>query len=122
MINIEIAFGILENDMKTPTGWNKVTGHIIFDVKMDFTKKVRWVLDGHKTPDSVGSMYVGVISRESVRIAFTYAALNDLDILTTDIQNAHLQTPSSQRHYRVYGVEFGQENVEKEALIRRALY
>ena len=30
--------------------------------------------------DPEGSNYAGVVSRESVRIAFTYAALNDLDI------------------------------------------
>jgi len=111
--NIGIAFEILENDMKTPAGWNMVTGHIIFDVKMDFTRKARWVLDGHKTPDPVGSTYAGVVSRESVRIAFTYAALNNLDVWAADIQNAYLQAPSSQKHYIVCGAEFGLENVGK---------
>eukprot|EP00957_Ditylum_brightwellii_P109025 8316709-Ditylum_brightwellii.AAC.1 len=77
--------------MKTPTRWNMVTGHIIFDVKMDFTGKARLVLDGHKTPDPVESMYAGVVSRESVKIAFTYAALNNLDAWAADIQNAYLQ-------------------------------
>eukprot|EP00957_Ditylum_brightwellii_P000108 7827-Ditylum_brightwellii.AAC.1 len=57
MTNIGIAFEILENDMTTPTGWNMVTGHIIFDVKMDFMRRARWVLDGYKTPDPVGSTY-----------------------------------------------------------------
>eukprot|EP00957_Ditylum_brightwellii_P148896 11336908-Ditylum_brightwellii.AAC.1 len=38
-----------------PTGQNMVTGHIIFDVKMDFTRKAIWVLDGHKTPDQAFS-------------------------------------------------------------------
>eukprot|EP00957_Ditylum_brightwellii_P181099 13795622-Ditylum_brightwellii.AAC.1 len=41
--NIGITFEILENDMKTPTGWNMVIGHIIFDVNMDFMRKARWV-------------------------------------------------------------------------------
>eukprot|EP00957_Ditylum_brightwellii_P164762 12544839-Ditylum_brightwellii.AAC.1 len=108
--------------MKTPTGWNMVTGQIIFDVKMDFTRKARWVLDGRKIPDQVGSMYMGVVSRESVRIAFTHAALNNLDVWATDIQNAYLQAPSSQRYYIVCGVEFGLENVGKQALSRTALY
>ena len=55
---------------------------------MDFTRKARWVLDGHKTPDPVGSKYAGVVSRESVRISFTYAALNDLGVCMADIRNA----------------------------------
>ena len=69
-----------------------------------------------------GSTYAGVVSRESVRIAFTYAALNDIDVFAADIQNAYLQSPSSQKHYVVCGKEFGLENVGKRALIRRALY
>eukprot|EP00957_Ditylum_brightwellii_P159997 12179539-Ditylum_brightwellii.AAC.1 len=96
-----------------PTGWNMVTGCIIFDVKMNFTRKAGWVLDGHKTPDPVGSMYVGAVSRESVRNSFTYAALNKLDVWAADIQNTYLQAPSSEKHYIVCGAEFGLENVGK---------
>ena len=55
---------------------------------MDFTRKARWVKDGHKTPDPYESNYAGVVSRESVRIAFTYAALNDLKVATGDIKSA----------------------------------
>ena len=89
---------------------------------MDFTRKARWVLDGHKTSDPEGSTYAGVVSRESVRIAFTYAALNGLDVCAADIRNAYLQAPSSCKHYIICGPEFGLENVGKVALIHRALY
>eukprot|EP00957_Ditylum_brightwellii_P003657 277261-Ditylum_brightwellii.AAC.1 len=67
-------------------------------------------------------MYAGVVSRESLRITFTYDVLNNLDVWATDIHNAYLQALSSQRHYIVCGAEFGLENVGKRALIRRALY
>jgi len=66
--------------------------------------------------------YAGVVSRESVRIAFTYAALNGLDIFAADIRNAYLQAPSSQWDYIICGAEFGLENVGRIALIHRALY
>ena len=36
-----------------------------------FTRKARWVLDGHKKLDPIGSTYAGVVSRESVRRALT---------------------------------------------------
>ena len=49
MHNVGIAFEILDPDAHVPVGWNKVTGHLVFDVKMDFTRKARWVLDGHFT-------------------------------------------------------------------------
>ena len=122
MTNVGIAFEVLEGGKSAPPGWHKVTGHLIFDVKMDFTRKARWVLDGHKTADPIGSTYAGVVSRESVRIAFTYAALNGVDVFAADIRNAYLQAPSSQRDYVICGIEFGLENVGKVALIHRALY
>ena len=92
------------------------------DVKMDFTRKARWVLDGHKTPDPIRSTFAGVVSRESVRIAFAYAALNGLQVVAADICNAFLQAPSSQKDYVVCGLEFGIKNIGKVALIHRALY
>ena len=92
---------------------------------MDFTRKARsrWVKDGHRTPDPLTSGYAGVVSRESVRIALTYAALNGLDVWAadTDIQNAYLQAPTSEKHYVICGPEFGLENVGKVAIIKRAL-
>jgi hypothetical protein len=50
MHNIGIAFQVLPDGKDEPFRWSRVTGHIIFDVKMDFTRKAHWVLDGHKTP------------------------------------------------------------------------
>ena len=89
---------------------------------MDFTRKARWVLDGYKCATPTGSTYAGEVSRESVRIALTYAALNGLDVCAADIQNAYLQAPSSQKDFIFCGPEFGKENEGKRALIRRALY
>ena len=122
MENNGIAFQVLDTGVRAPAGWSRVTGHLVFDVKMDFTRKARWVLDGHKTPDPIGSTHAGVVSRESVCIAFTYAALNDLDVYAADVRNAYLQAPSSQKNCIICGPEFGLENVGKVALIQRALY
>lgn len=122
MRNVGIAFEILDEGQKAPIGWHAVTGHLIWDVKMDFTRKARWVLDGHKTADPLISTYAGVVSRESIRITFTYAALNGLDVCAADIRNAYLQAPSSRKDYITCGPEFGLENVGRVALIHRALY
>ena len=51
---IEILDG---STTRAPPGWSKVTGHIVWDVRMDFTRKARWVLDGHKTPDPIYSNF-----------------------------------------------------------------
>ena len=88
---------------------------------MDFTRKARWVKDGHKTPEFESSTFAGVVGRDSIRIALTHAALNNLDVICADIRNAFIQAPSSERHYIVCGEEFG-EYKGKRALIKRALY
>jgi hypothetical protein len=119
---IGVAFEVLAESQRAPPGWSKVTGHLIWDLKMDFTRKARWVLDGHKTPNPVGSMYAGVVSRDSVQIAFTYAALNGVDVCAPDIKNGYLQAPSSCKDYIICGPKFGLENVGKVALIHCALY
>ena len=121
--NVGVAFEVLPDGKKAPPAWRRVTGHIIFDVKLDLTRKARWVLDGHKTPDVLGeSTFAGVVSRDSVRILMTYAALNDLELCAADVRNAYLQAPSGCKDYLICGPEFGLENVGKVALIHRALY
>jgi len=122
MANLKVTFDILDNSESLPPGWSRPSGHMVFDVRMTLERKARWVKDGHRTPEPDNSTYAGVVSRESVRIALTYAALNSLDVCACDIQNAYLQSPSSEKHYIICGPEFGLENVGKRAKIIRALY
>ena len=96
--------------------------HLVFDVKMDFTGKARLIADGCKTPDPVNSTYAGVVSRESVIIAFTYAAFNNLDVWAGDVQNAYLQAPCSEKYYTVLGPGFGSEYKGRKAIIIRVVY
>ena len=86
---------------------------------MDFTCKATWVLAGYKQSDPVVSTYAGVVSSESVQIAFTYAAQNGLEVFAADIWNAYLQAPSSRKDFIICGPEFGLENVGRVALIHR---
>ena len=122
MTNVLVAFDMLDNDEKVPVHLKELSIHLVFDVKMDMTRKARLVADGHKTADPEGSTYAGVVSRETVRIALTYAALNGLDIMMADIQNAYLTAPTSEDFYIICGAEFGSENIGKKAIVKRALY
>jgi hypothetical protein len=112
MGNLNIAFQYLEIGEKAPPGWFKASGLIIFDVKMDFTRKARWVKDGHKTPDSSTSSFAGVVSCEIIRIGLTYAALLGLLVIGGDIQNAYLQSLSSEKHFIVVAL-----NLELRTLV-----
>ena len=122
MNNLKVAFDILPEGRRAPVGYTKSSGHIIFDVRMTLERKARWVKDGHRTKQPDHSTYAGVVSRESVRIAFLSAALNALPICACDIQNAYLQAPSSEKHFIICGPEFGLDNIGKVAIIIRALY
>ena len=74
-----------------------------FDVKVDFTRKARWVVDRHRQSSPEGSTYAGVVSRESIRIAFTYVALNDVKVWACDIKNSYLQASTAEKHYFICG-------------------
>ena len=65
--------------------------------------------------------FASVVSRESVRIALTLTALNDLEVKTSDIQNAYLTAPCSEKVHTTLGTEF-KENKGKTGIIIRALY
>ena len=71
-------------------GFQRICCHLIFNVKMDFTRKARFVAGGHVTDPPECLTYSSVVSCETVRIAFLLAALNDLDICAADIGNAYL--------------------------------
>ena len=117
MGNLMIAFEILEPGKKAPPGRHKATGHIIFDVKMDYTRKAKWVKDGHKTSDLTMSSFADVVSWESIRISLTYAGLLGLPVIGGVIKNANIQAQSSEKNFIFCGPEFGFENVGRVALI-----
>ena len=121
MKNVRIAFEFRDDD-KVPIGYKHIPCHMVFDIKSDLRRKARLVAGGHKTDPPKESTYSSVVSRDSVRIAFTIAALNCLDVLAGDVQNAYLNAPTKERTYITAGLEFGPENVGRPALIVRALY
>ena len=78
---------------------------------MTLEQKYWWVKDGYHTLEPNHSTYAGVVSREIIRIALTYSALNHLDVCACNIQNAYLQSPSSEKRFIICGPEFGLDNI-----------
>jgi hypothetical protein len=102
-------------------GYQEIRCHVIFDVKMDFTRKARFVAGGHTT-DTPGSItYSSVVSRDSVRLAFLVAGLNDLDVLAGDVTNAYLNAKCREKIWFEGGIETG-EDKGKVLIVTRALY
>jgi Reverse transcriptase (RNA-dependent DNA polymerase) len=125
MKNIMIAFEMRGKGAPIPPGHQQVIKkcHMVFDVKMDnFKYKARLVAGGHMTETPSHLTYASVVSRESVRIALTMAALHDLQVKAGDIQNAsYLTAPPDEKMAIICGPEFG-EYEGQTAVIKRALY
>jgi hypothetical protein len=122
MKNVRTAFKLLDGEESAPPTYQEIRCHMIFDVKMeDFWRKARFVAGGHTpyTPHPI--IYASVVSRESVRIALTLAALNDLDVKMDYIENAYLTTPITEKVWTVLGPEFG-DDAGKRAIIVRDMY
>jgi hypothetical protein len=124
MKNVRPAFEVWEKDLsELPPGYQEITCHMIFDIKMgeNFRRKARFVADGHKTKTPAAMTYSSVVSRDSVRIALTLAALNGLEVLACDIQNAFICADSPERCWVRAGPEFGSE-AGQPMLVIKALY
>jgi len=72
---------------------------MIFDVKMDFTRKAHFVTGGHMTDPPTSITYSSAVSRNSVRIAFMLATLNGLSLCATDIGNAYPNADAGEKVY-----------------------
>ena len=95
---------------------------MIFDIKMeDFRQKARLVAEGHMMEMLKTLTYASVVSRETVQIMLTIAALNDLEVKMADVQNSFLTVPCSELIHMTLGPEFG-EDQGKTAVIVQALY
>lgn len=47
--NVKIALKFMDPESKAPIGYEWIKGHMVFDVKMDFTHKAHYIAGGHLT-------------------------------------------------------------------------
>ena len=93
MRNVRPAFEVWEKGVAhIPPGYQQIKCHMIFDVKMgeNFRRKARFIASGHTTETPTSLTYSSVVSQDLVRIILLVAALNGLQVMACDIQNAYL--------------------------------
>ncbi|KAI2502112.1 Reverse transcriptase (RNA-dependent DNA polymerase) [Fragilaria crotonensis] len=121
--NVFPAFEFIEDDdTKVPPGYEFVDTYFVFDIKMDLTRKARLVARGNMTEATKEQTFASVVSRDTVRLFFLLAALNDLDLLSCDIQNAYLAAPNKEKVWTKFTDQLGPEYNGKRAIIAKALY
>jgi hypothetical protein len=112
---------VRKGKVKDMIGFQEIGCHMVFDVKMDFTRKARFVAGGHTTEAPSSVTYSSVVSRDSVRLAFTIAALNGLDLMACDLENAYLNAPCKEKIWFKGGRECGEDQGQVLVVVR-ALY
>ncbi len=121
-INEFETFKVLEDDEVLPVGYTKIPYHLIWDVKFDGRRKCRMVAGGHRTPSvAPEEVYSGVVSMETIRMAFVLASMNDLEVCAADISTAFLYGKTREKVYVVAGKEFG-KHAGKTMIIEKGLY
>jgi len=118
MLHVTLAFQILENRESPPIRSKWIPCHMGVNVKVDFTCKAHFAAGGHMTEPPTAITYSGVVARDSIRLAFLIAALNDLYILTADIFNAYLNAYTKKKVHTTCGIEFGPHAQGQVAIIR----
>jgi hypothetical protein len=81
MKNVRVAFKFFEPSEKPAPGYKNIPLRMIFDIKMDFTRKVTLISGGHLTDPPSCLTYISAVSIESVRIAFLIATINGYDVI-----------------------------------------
>ena len=122
LINEHQTFIILEEHELLPEGYKPIPYHFVFDAKYDGRKKSRLVAGDHKAPEvPENEIYSGVVSIETIRVAFVLAAMNNLDVCAADVSTAFLYGKTKEKVYVIAGEEFG-EHKGKRMLIDKGLY
>ena len=120
--DISPAFRKLDSGDIFPIGCQRVNFHMIFDFKMDdFRRKARLVAGGHMTEPPSTITYTSVVYREKFSISFTLATLNGFPVKVSDIKNAYITAPATEKIWTVLGPKFD-EYFGRKAIEARALY
>ena len=78
---------IHSGEAKKYIGFQEVTCHLIFDVKVEFKRKAYMVSNGEMTEAPLSLDYSSIVSRGSVSLDFFIAELNVLYIMVGDVRN-----------------------------------
>jgi hypothetical protein len=124
MRNVRPAFEVWDKTLaQIPVGYQEGRCHLMFNVKMgeNFRRKARFGAGGHTTEVSSTLTNASVVSSDSVRLALTIAALNDLKVMACDIQNAYLTAYCHEKIWTRAGAEFGSK-AGARFLVKKAFY
>jgi uncharacterized small protein (DUF1192 family) len=101
------TFNDLGKNSQPPSGFQKIRVHFVYAVKHDLRHKARLVAGGHMTEPPKDSVYSGVVSLRSMRLALLVGEINGLEAMVGDIGNAYLEAYTKEKVFFIAGKEFG---------------
>ena len=120
-INSYETFRAIDDGAKLSKDYQRIPYHIVFDVKFDLRRKARLVAGGNWTESPKEDIYSGVVGMDTIRMGFTVAAMNDLQVVAADIGNAFLYGKTKEKVYIIAGPEFGSDQ-GKRLIVDKGLY
>jgi hypothetical protein len=106
---------------KPSSEYKKITVHMVYAVKHDGRHKARFVAGGHLTDTPIDSVYSSVVSLRGIRLLVFIAEEQGLEVWSTDIGNAYLESFTQEKVYIIAGPEFG-DREGHTLIISKALY
>jgi hypothetical protein len=93
------TFIVLDSDKDIPTGYQKISYHMVFDVQYDLIQKERLVAGGNWTVNNKEDIYSGVVMMDTVRVGFFLGELYGLSCCVCDIRNVFLNGKTKEKVY-----------------------
>jgi hypothetical protein len=116
------TFIVLDSGEDIPTGYQKISYQMVFDVKYDLRRNARLVAGGNWTVNDKEDIYSGVVRMDTVRIGFFLGELYGVSCCACDIGNAFLHGKTKEKVYITAGPEFGLDLHGKSLIIGKSLY
>ena len=105
---VKVTIKILgDANAQAPVEYGSINCHVVYNIKLEgFKRRVRWVAGASQMEVSPTLTYASVVSRETVQIALTATALNDLEVKASDIKGAYLTVPCREKITTILGPEW----------------
>ena len=80
---------------------------MVHSCKHDGRLKARLVAGGHLTDAPINSVYSSVVSLQGIRLLAFLGKLNEMELWSTDVGDAHLESFTQEKVHIKAGPEFG---------------
>ena len=90
---MQVSFYFKDEGKCSPIGYQDITIHVVFYVKIDLIRKTHFVEEVSWTEPPTSDTYESMETRDGVCVALILVPLNNIDDLSVDIHGTYLNSP-----------------------------